>query len=56
VVYTDGLSEARNNEDVKYGGVRISDLLKRPAAPRNSAETLIRDLTAFHGRPLRTMA
>lgn len=49
VLYTDGLSEARNASDAEYGTGRIKSLLATTAAARSSADVLIRDWTAFRG-------
>ena len=49
LLYTDGLSEARDGEGRMYGGERVRDLaLRRPGrAPRELVDSCLADLAAF---------
>jgi phosphoserine phosphatase RsbU/P len=51
LLYTDGLIEARNNDDAEYGVDRAADLLGRHHAlpPRDLATRLLEDLGTFLG-------
>ena len=51
VLFSDGISEARNGQEEEYGNARLSEILRLCArlSPAEAVATCIRDLTAFRG-------
>jgi sigma-B regulation protein RsbU (phosphoserine phosphatase) len=49
LLFTDGVSEARNREDMEYGEDRIARLVALPATCRETADRLVREIVSFRG-------
>jgi sigma-B regulation protein RsbU (phosphoserine phosphatase) len=53
VLYTDGITEARDRHDRMFGGDRLRELVATgPESPRALCDSIVAEVTAHQGRPI----